>query len=217
MKIFLDSADLGEIREGMATGLVDGVTTNPTLIAKSGQPFLKVIEEICGICPGPISAEVVATDTETMLREAAVLEKIAPNIVIKVPLTDNGLRAVQALAKRHVKTNVTLNFSATQALLAMKSNATYLSPFLGRYAQNGGDAAALLAEIMHLKNVYGFNTQILAASIRDSKLALLAAHLGADCATMGLAVLKSMMQHDLTDAGLESFLKDWAATGQSII
>lgn len=217
MKIFLDSADIGEIREGVATGLVDGVTTNPTLIAKSDQPFLKVIEEICGICPGPVSAEVVATDTGSMLREAAVLEKIAPNIVIKIPLTADGLRTAQTLAVRRVKTNVTLCFSATQALLAMKSNATYLSPFLGRYAQNGGDAAALLAEIMHLKNTYGYDTQILAASIRDSKFALLAAHLGADCATMGLGVLKSMMQHDMTDAGLESFLKDWAATGQNIV
>lgn len=216
MKIFLDSADIGEIREGVATGLVDGVTTNPTLIAKSGQPFLKVVAEICGICPGPVSAEVVATDTQTMLKEAEVLKKIAPNIVIKIPLTIDGLKAVQELSKQGVKTNVTLNFSATQALLAMKSGATYLSPFLGRYAQNGGDAAALLAEIVHIKNTYGFNTQILAASIRDAALALLAAHLGADCATMSLAVLKSMLQHDMTDAGIATFLKDWQATGQTI-
>lgn len=217
MKIFLDSADIGEIREGMATGLVDGITTNPTLIAKSGQPFLKVIEEICGLCPGPVSAEVVATDTATMLREAAVLQEIAPNIVIKIPLTTDGLRAAQQLAKEGVKTNVTLCFSATQALVAMKSNATYLSPFLGRYAANGGDAAALLGEIVHLKNTHGFNTHILAASIRDANFALLAAHCGADCATMGLPVLLSLLQHDMTDAGLASFLKDWQATGQSIL
>lgn len=217
MKIFLDSADLGEIKEGLATGLVDGITTNPSLIAKSGQPFLRVLEEICALTPGPVSAEVVATDTAGMLAEAAVLQRIAPNIVIKIPLTVDGLRTTQALAKENIKTNVTLCFSANQALLAMKSGASFLSPFLGRYAQHGGDAAALLQEIMHLKHSYGFSTAILAASIRDTSFALLAAHCGADYATMGLKVLQGMLQHDLTDSGLQAFLADWQKTGQKIL
>ncbi|MGE3770266.1 MAG: transaldolase family protein [Bdellovibrionales bacterium] len=216
MQIFLDSADVGEITELAATGLVDGVTTNPTLIAKSGQDFKKVVEKICGIIPGPVSAEVAATDTATMLKEAAVLKKIARNIVIKIPLTFDGLRACQQLAKDKVKTNVTLNFTANQGLLAMKAGATYLSPFLGRFAQNGGDHAALLADLITIKRNYGFATHILAASIRTADQALLAAKLGADCATIGPAVFRELIKHPMTDDGLAAFIKDWQSTGQKI-
>jgi len=216
MQIFLDSADTGEIAELAATGLVDGVTTNPTLIAKNGQPFLQTIEKICGLVRGPVSAEVVATDTAAMLEEAAVLSKLANNVVIKLPLTFDGLKACTALKAKGCKTNVTLNFTATQGLMAMKAGATYLSPFLGRLQQNGGDAAALLTDLVTIKRNYNFKTEILAASIRDVNYALIAAKLGADCATMGGAVFRDLIKHQMTDDGLAAFLKDWAATGQKI-
>lgn len=217
MQIFLDSADVGEIAELATTGLIDGVTTNPTLIAKSGAPFLPTIKKICGLLRGPVSAEVVATNTADMLKEAAVLAKLAPNIVIKIPLTIDGLKAAQALHKKKLKTNVTLNFSATQGLLAMKAGATYLSPFLGRLDQNGGDSLQLLADLVTFRRHYAFTTKILAASIRSTELALTAARLGADCATMGGAVFRDLIKHQMTDDGLAMFLKDWYATGQRIV
>jgi transaldolase len=216
MHIFLDSADVGEIAELATTGLVDGVTTNPTLIAKAGQPFVPTIKKICALVRGPVSAEVVATDTAGMLKEAATLVKVAPNVVIKLPLTFDGLKTAQALHKKKIKTNITLNFSAPQALLAMKAGATYLSPFLGRFEQNGGDHVALLTDIMTIKRNYSFKTQVLAASIRTVDHALLAARAGADCATMGGAIFRALIQHPLTDTGIATFLKDWAATGQKI-
>jgi len=216
MQIFLDSADVGEIAELAATGLIDGVTTNPTLIAKAGQPFIPTIKKICALVKGPVSAEVVATDTATMLKEAATLAKVAPNVVIKLPLTFDGLQAAQALHKKKIKTNVTLNFSAPQGLLAMKAGATYLSPFLGRFEQNGGDHLALLADLITIKRNYGFKTLILAASIRTVDHALQAARAGADCATVGGAVFRDLIKHQMTEAGLAAFLKDWAATGQKI-
>jgi transaldolase len=217
MQLFLDTADIGEIAALVPTGLVDGITTNPTLIAESGQPFIPTIEKICGLVTGPVSAEVVATDYDGMIREATILRQIASNIVIKLPLTVDGLRACQQLTRENVKTNVTLCFSAAQALAAMKSGATYLSPFLGRFEQNGGDATGLLNDIITIKRNYGFNTKILAASIRSVGGLITAAKAGADCATLKLDVFHALVKHDLTDAGLAAFLSAWEKTGQKIV
>ncbi|MGF7169885.1 transaldolase [Sphingobium xanthum] len=217
MKFFVDTADIAEIRELEATGLLDGVTTNPTLIHKSGRKFMEVIAEICAIVPGPVSAEVVALDHETMMKEAAVLRKIADNVTIKVPLTIDGLKTCKALTQDGCMVNVTLCFSANQALLAAKAGASFISPFVGRHDDNGFDGIKLIEDIRIIYDNYGFDTEILAASLRHPIHVLECAKIGADVITAPPAVIKSLFNHVLTDKGLASFAKDWEATGQSIL
>ena len=217
MKFFVDTADTNEIKELAATGLLDGVTTNPSLIMKSGRPMKEVVAEICELVDGPVSAEVVAMDTEGMLKEAEELIGIADNICIKLPLTLEGLKACRALADRGVKTNVTLCFSANQALLAAKAGATYISPFIGRLDDIHVEGLDLIAEIRQIYDNYGFETEILAASIRTANHVKDCALIGADVATIPPATLKGLVKHPLTEKGLEAFMKDWAATGQSIV
>jgi len=217
MKFFVDTADTAEIRELAATGLLDGVTTNPSLIHKSGRKFLEVVEEICGIVDGPVSAEVVAMDHGTMMKEAAVLRKIADNVTIKVPLTIDGLKTCKALTGDGAMVNVTLCFSANQALLAAKAGATFISPFVGRHDDNGFDGLQLISDIRLIYDNYDYQTQILAASLRHPIHVLECAKIGADVITAPPAVIKSLVKHVLTDKGLEGFEKDWAATGQSIL
>lgn len=216
MKFFVDTADVKEIRELNDLGLVDGVTTNPSLIAKSGRDILEVTREICGIVDGPVSAEVTATDFDGMIKEAAVLSKLADNICIKVPLTLDGLKACKKLSSEGLKTNVTLCFSANQALLAAKAGATYISPFIGRVDDMGINGMELIAEIRTIYDNYDFRTEILAASIRTVNHVKEAALIGADVATVPPATLKALVKHPLTDKGLEAFLADWAKTGQKI-
>jgi transaldolase len=218
MKFFVDTADVAEIKELADIGLIDGVTTNPSLIKKSGRPFLDVIKEICAVTDGPVSAEVAATDFATMLAEGQKLAKIADNVVVKLPLTLDGLKACKALTAQGIKTNVTLCFSANQALLAAKAGATYISPFIGRLDDINIDGMELISEIRIIYDNYpDLETQILAASIRSANHVKLSALSGADVATVPPAVLKGLVNHPLTDKGLEAFLKDWAATGQSIL
>jgi transaldolase len=217
MQIFIDSADAKELSVLAQTGLVDGVTTNPSLVAKAGRDFFETLKDICAAVPGPVSAEVVAQDYETMLAEGRKLRTVAPNIVVKVPLTPDGLRACKTLEEEGHPVNVTLCFSAVQALLAAKAGATYISPFLGRLDDNGADGMLLIREIRAIYDNYDFQTQILAASIRSATHTKDAAIAGADCATIPSAVFKSLYKHVLTDMGLEAFLKDWKATGQSIL
>jgi len=217
MKFFVDTADTAEITEMAATGLLDGVTTNPSLIAKSGRKFVEVIEEICGIVSGPVSAEVVALDHATMMKEAAVLRKIADNVCIKVPLTIDGLKTCKALSDDGVMVNVTLCFSANQALLAAKAGATFISPFVGRHDDNGFDGMALIADIRHIYDNYDFGTEILVASVRHPVHVLESAKIGADVMTAPPAVIKSLFNHVLTDKGIQGFMADWAKTGQTII
>jgi transaldolase len=217
MKFFVDTADTAEIRELAATGLLDGVTTNPTLINKSGRKFLEVVAEICGIVDGPVSAEVVALDHETMMKEAVVLRKIADNIAVKVPLTVDGLKTCKALSEDGCMVNVTLCFSANQALLAAKAGASFISPFVGRLDDNGLDGLSLVSDIRLIYDNYGFDTEILAASLRHSIHVLECAKIGADVITAPPAVIKSLFNHVLTDKGLAQFSADWAKTGQSII
>lgn len=217
MKIFIDTADVAELAELAQTGLVDGVTTNPSLIAKSGAPILKTLEEICALIPGPISAEAVATDTAGMLAEAEKLLTVAPNIVIKLPLTPDGLKACKTLSDRGVKVNVTLCFSATQALLAAKAGAAFISPFIGRVDDAGRDGMELIHEIRTIYDNYDFQTEILAASVRTSAHVRDSAMAGADCATIPPQTFRALYKHVLTDAGLEAFLADWEKTGQSIL
>jgi len=216
MKFFVDSANIDEIREVSHLGLVDGVTTNPSLILKSGRQILDVITEICALIDGPVSAEVAATDFDTMMREAAVLTKIAENICIKLPLTLDGLKACKALSQQGHKTNMTLCFSATQALLAAKAGASFVSPFIGRLDDIGLDGLELIEEIRTLYDNYDFTTEILAASIRTVNHVKDCALIGADVATVPPAIFKSLVAHPLTDKGLASFLADWAKTGQQI-
>lgn len=216
MKFFVDTADVKEIRELNDLGLVDGVTTNPSLIAKSGRNILEVTKEICGIVKGPVSAEVTATDFDGMMKEAAVLSKLADNICIKVPLTLDGLRACKKLSSEGHKTNVTLCFSANQALLAAKAGATYISPFIGRLDDTGINGMELIAEIRTIYDNYDFRTEILAASVRTVNHVKEAALIGADVVTAPPATLKALVKHPLTDKGLEAFLADWAKTGQKI-
>lgn len=213
MKFFVDTADIAEIRELNALGLLDGVTTNPTLIAKSGRDFKEVIAEICSVVEGPVSAEVTATDAEGMLREAAVLRKIAENIAIKVPLTVDGLKACKKLSDEGVLVNVTLCFSAAQALLAAKAGAAFISPFVGRLDDIGQDGMGLIAEIVEIYNNYDFRTEILVASVRHPIHVVDAARMGADVATVPPSVLKQLFKHPLTDKGLEAFLADIAKAG----
>ena len=217
MKFFADTADTKEIAELAATGLLDGVTTNPSLIAKAGRDFMEVTKEICGLTDGPVSAEVIALDHETMMKEADVLRKIADNVCIKVPLTIDGLKTCKALTSDGTMVNVTLCFSANQALLAAKAGATFVSPFVGRHDDNGFDGMDLIEDIRLIYDNYDYQTQILAASIRHVTHVLQAARIGADVMTAPPAVIKSLFNHVLTDKGIEGFLKDWAGTGQTIL
>ncbi|MEC3950094.1 fructose-6-phosphate aldolase [Sphingobium sp. HWE2-09] len=217
MKFFVDTADTADIRDLAATGLLDGVTTNPSLIAKSGRKFLEVVEEICGIVDGPVSAEVVALDHETMMKEAEILRKIADNVCIKVPLTIDGLKTCKALTDDGSLVNVTLCFSANQALLAAKAGASFISPFVGRHDDNGFDGMALIQDIRLIYDNYGFDTEILVASVRHPIHVLESARIGADVMTAPPAVIRMLSKHVLTDKGLEGFAADWAKTGQTIL
>ena len=217
MKFFVDTADVTDIRELNDLGLIDGVTTNPSLILKSGRDITEVTREICSIVDGPVSAEVAATDYETMLREGRILAGIAPNICIKLPLTLDGLRACRAFTAEGFQTNVTLCFSANQALLAAKAGATFISPFIGRLDDINVDGMDLIREIRQIYDTYGFATEILAASIRTANHVKEAALIGADVATVPAATIKSLVKHPLTDKGLEQFLADWQKTGQTIV
>jgi transaldolase len=216
MKFFVDTADTKDIAELAATGLLDGVTTNPSLIHKSGRKFLEVVEEICGLVEGPVSAEVVALDHETMMKEAAVLRPIAKNICIKVPLTIEGLKTCKKLTDEGVMVNVTLCFSANQALLAAKAGASFISPFVGRHDDVGFDGMALISDIRLIYDNYGFDTEILVASVRHPVHVLESARIGADVMTAPPAVIRQLFNHPLTDKGIASFLADWEKTGQTI-
>ena len=217
MELFIDSADVEELRAAAASGLIDGVTTNPSLIAKSGRKMGDAIAEICSIIPGPVSAESVATDVDGMLAEGRYLAGIAENVVVKLPLTENGLRACKTLAEEGTKVNVTLCFSAVQGMLAAKAGAYFISPFIGRLDDAGVTGMELISEIRQVYDNYGYQTKILAASIRSASHVRDAALIGADCATIPPKVFGSLYKHVLTDMGLEAFLKDWNATGQSIL
>jgi transaldolase len=217
MKFFVDTAEIAEIRDLAATGLLDGVTTNPSLIAKSGRKITEVIAEICELVPGPVSAEVAATAFQQMLAEAAVLRRIAPNVTIKVPLTPDGLKACHALAQEGVSVNVTLCFSAGQALLAAKAGAAFISPFVGRLDDIGANGMDLIHDIVQIyANYPAIKTEVLVASIRHPIHLIEAAKIGADVATMPPSVIRSLYHHPLTEKGLAAFLKDWQATGQTI-
>ncbi len=216
MKFFVDTADIADIKELAETGLLDGVTTNPSLIAKSGRDFLEVTKEICGLVDGPVSAEVVALDHATMMKEAETLRKIADNVCIKVPLTIDGLKTCKKLTNDGTMVNVTLCFSANQALLAAKAGASFVSPFVGRHDDNGFDGMSLIEDIVTIYSNYGYETEVLVASIRNPVHVLQSALIGADVATMPPAVIKGLFKHVLTDKGIEGFLADWAKTGQSI-
>jgi transaldolase len=218
MKFFIDTADVPTIRELAATGLVDGVTTNPSLVAKTGRKFIEVVAEICAVIPGPVSAEVAATDYETMLAEGRRLARIAHNVVVKVPLTQDGLKTCKALSDSGTPVNVTLCFSAAQAILAAKAGAAYISPFVGRLDDVGADGMQLIAEICEIYDQYSaFGTEVLVASVRHPIHVIQAAKLGADVATLPPAVLRQMFAHPLTDKGLAAFVADWKSTGQSIL
>lgn len=217
MQFFVDTAVIADIRDLNDYGLLDGVTTNPSLIAKSGRDFKDVIAEICALVEGPVSAEVAALDAPGMIAEGTHLAGIAPNVVVKLPLTLEGLKACRHFSAHGIRTNVTLCFSANQALLAAKAGATYISPFVGRLDDINIDGMDLIRDIRQIYDNYGFGTQILAASIRSANHVREAALAGADVATIPPAVIKALAQHVLTDKGLEQFSKDWAATGQSIL
>jgi transaldolase len=217
MNLFLDTTDIAVLKTLAATGLVDGVTTNPTLIAKSGRSMLEVIAEICAIVEGPVSAEVAATESQAMLAEGRKLASIAHNVVVKVPLTQQGLIATAQFAAEGISTNVTLCFSANQAMLAAKAGATYVSPFVGRLDDIGEDGMQLIHDIRAIYDNYAFDTEILAASIRTPEHVQAAAIAGADCCTIPPAVFEALFDHPLTKKGLEQFMVDWAKTGQSIL
>lgn len=218
MKFFIDTADVAEIKALVPTGLVDGVTTNPSLVAKSGRKFTEVIAEICAIVEGPVSAEVAATDYETMLKEGLHLAAIASNVTVKLPLTVDGLKTCKALTDKGIRTNVTLCFSPAQALLAAKAGASFISPFVGRLDDIGHDGMGLIADIMEIYSAYPqITTEVLVASVRNPGHIIQAAKMGADVATLPPSLLWMLYKHPLTDKGLDAFLKDWAATGQSIL
>lgn len=216
MKFFIDSADIDAIRELADIGLVDGVTTNPSIIAKSGRDFKEVIKEICGLTDGHVSAEVVATEADAMVSEGRTLRKIADNVCVKLPLTLDGLKACKTLSSEGVPTNVTLCFSPNQALLAAKVGATYISPFIGRLDDITLDGMELIQDIREIYDNYGYETEVLAASIRSVNHVKECALVGADVITAPPAVIKNLANHPLTDKGLAAFLKDWEGTGQSI-
>ena len=217
MKFFVDTADVEEIRSLAEIGLIDGVTTNPSLIAKAGRNFLEVVEEICGITEGPVSAEVTALEADRMIEEGRRLADIAENVVVKVPLTLDGLKACSTLRTHGIDVNVTLCFSANQALLAAKAGASYISPFIGRIDDIGLDGMELIAEIRAIYDNYAFDTELLAASIRTVNHVKQCALLGADVATVPPATIRALVKHPLTDKGVESFLADWKKTGQTIL
>ncbi len=216
MKFFADTAEIAEIRELAEEGLLDGVTTNPSLVHKSGRDFLEVVKEIAGVVEGPVSAEVVALDHDGMMREAEVLRKIADNIAIKVPLTPDGLKTCRKLTGDGTMVNVTLCFSAAQALLAAKAGATFISPFVGRHDDVGLDGMSLIADIRLIYDNYDFLTQILVASVRHPMHVVEAAKLGADVMTAPPKIIQQLFKHPLTDTGIKSFLADWEKTGQRI-
>lgn len=216
MKIFLDTANVAEIKEGVALGVVDGVTTNPSLIAREKRPFRPLVEEICAIVPGDVSLEVVATEFEDMVKEGEQLAQVAPNAVVKVPLTQDGLKAVRHLSGKGIRVNQTLCFSAPQALLSAKAGATYISPFLGRLDDIAAVGMDLIRDICEIYRNYGFKTQVLAASIRNPLHVVDAAKAGAHVATMPFAVLQQLMKHPLTDSGLKKFIDDWQKSGAKL-
>ena len=216
MKFFADTAEISEIRDLAETGLLDGVTTNPSLVHKSGRDFLEVVREIASVVPGPVSAEVVALDHEGMMREAEVLRKIADNIAIKVPLTEAGLKTCRTLTNDGTMVNVTLCFSAAQALLAAKAGATFISPFVGRHDDVGFSGMELISDIRMIYDNYDYETQILVASVRSPMHVVEAAKIGADVMTAPPKIIHQLFKHPLTDAGIAAFLKDWQATGQQI-
>lgn len=217
MKFFVDTADVAEIRELAATGLVDGVTTNPSLIMRSGRDFRETIAEICALIEGPVSAEVTALDAPRMIAEGKSLAKIARNVTVKLPLTIEGLKACRALRGEGIMTNVTLCFSANQGLLAAKAGASFVSPFIGRLDDTGADGMELIGDLRRIFDNYDFRTEILAASIRSPMHMKCAALAGADAATAPASVIKSLASHPLTDKGLAAFLADWEKTGQKIL
>ena len=210
MKFFIDTADINEIKAAMEMGLIDGVTTNPTLVSRTGRPFLEVAKEIVETVPGPVSLEVVSLDTQGMVDEARQLAKLGDNVVIKIPMTTEGLKAVKVLSAEGIKTNVTLVFSPLQALLAAKAGATYVSPFVGRLDDIGHDGMELISQIVQIYENYGFETEIIVASVRHPQHVLQAALIGADIATIPFKVIKQLAKHPLTDIGIERFLEDWA-------
>jgi len=217
MKFFVDTADIAEIRDLAATGLLDGVTTNPTLVAKSGRDFFEVLKDICAVVTGPVSAEVTATDTDGMIKEGEMLARIADNISIKLPMTWDGLKACRHFSSKNIMTNVTLCFSAPQALLAAKAGATFVSPFVGRLDDIGEVGMKLIEDICTIYKQYdALETQVLVASVRSLQHITDAAKLGAHVATIPPKVLKEMIHHPLTDKGLATFLEDWKKTGQKI-
>lgn len=218
MKFFVDTADIAEIRRLAESGLIDGVTTNPSLVARTGRNMLEVVREICAVVPGPVSAEVTATDHATMLEEGFRLSELADNVVVKVPLTADGLRTCRKLSEQGILVNVTLCFSPGQALLAAKAGAAYISPFVGRLDDIGHDGMQLIADIIAIYDQYdSFSTEVLVASVRGPAHVIAAAKLGADVVTVPPAVLDALLQHPLTDKGLAAFLADWAKTGQKIL
>ena len=209
MKIFIDTANINEIKQAAALGVIDGVTTNPTLIAKENKPSEELLREICALVPGPISAEVISLEAEGMVREAETLSKIAKNIVIKIPLIKEGLKAVRILSKEGIKTNVTLCFSPSQALLAAKAGADYISPFIGRLDDIAQEGMNLIRDIKQIYSNYGFKTQIIVASVRNPMHVVDAAKIGADIATVPFAVIEQLIKHPLTDLGIARFLEDY--------
>ena len=217
MELFIDTAEIEEIKSLNITGLIDGVTTNPSLIAKSGRNIIETIVEICAEVSGPVSAEVTATDFDSMIKEGRKLSAIADNVAIKVPLTFDGLRACKTFSDDGIMVNVTLCFSAAQAILAAKAGATFISPFIGRLDDIGADGMSLISEITEIYEIYGFETKVLAASIRSVQDIIDVSKLGADVATIPPKFLKAMYHHPLTDKGLADFLSDWGKTGQSIL
>ena len=218
MKFFIDTADVTEIKDLAKTGMIDGVTTNPSLIAQSGREFIDVIKEICSLVEGPVSAEVTATDAPTMIKEGQKLADIAKNVAVKVPLTIDGLKTCKTLSEQGTMVNVTLCFSAAQAILAAKVGATFISPFVGRLDDIGLDGMDLISDICQIYSNYpSFTTQVLVASIRSPKHVVDAASIGADVVTIPPSALRQLYNHPLTDNGLESFLSDWARTGQNIL
>ena len=217
MELFIDTAEIEEIKSLNITGLIDGVTTNPSLIAKSGRNIIETIAEICAEVSGPVSAEVTATDFDSMVKEGRKLSAIADNVTIKVPLTFDGLRACKTFSDDGIMVNVTLCFSAAQAILAAKAGATFISPFIGRLDDIGADGMSLISEITEIYEIYGFETKVLAASIRSVQDIIHVSKFGADVATIPPKFLKAMYHHPLTDKGLADFLSDWKKTGQSIL
>jgi len=216
MKFFADTADIADIRELSEAGLLDGVTTNPSLVRKAGRDFLEVVREIAAVVPGPVSAEVVATDHDGMMREAEVLRRIADNVTVKVPLTIDGLKTCRQLTGDGTMVNVTLCFTANQALLAAKAGATFISPFVGRHDDIGFDGMQIISEIRQIYDNYDYTTQILVASVRHPVHVLQSALIGADVMTAPPSVIRQLVKHPLTDRGLEAFLADWQQTGQTI-